>query len=124
VTSRWVYKPDNVKPDPALVVVIHSCQSSASSYFNNAKIPWKLGSDLGGYITVWPSSPNSGTCWDVSSPKSLKRDGGGDSTAIANMIKYAVPQYSVNASRVYVTGGSSGGKHGLDKSLGMLLTND
>ncbi|KAG9229893.1 Alpha/Beta hydrolase protein [Amylocarpus encephaloides] len=107
-SEMWVYVPDNVKPNPALVVAIHSCQSSGPSYFNNAKIPWKQGSDAGGYITIWPSSPNSGGCWDVSSKKSLTRDGGGDSTAIANMIKYAIPQYKVDPTRVYVTGGSSG----------------
>jgi len=92
-----------------LVVVIHSCQSSAQAYFQNAKIPWKQGSDAKGYITIWPSSPNSGTCWDVSSKSSLTHNGGGDSNAIANMITYALTKYSADASRVYVTGGSSGG---------------
>jgi len=106
--GMYVYKPDNVKINPALVVVIHSCQSSAQQYFANSLIPWKQGSDGGGYITVWPSSPNSGTCWDVSSKKSLVRDGGGDSTAIANMVKYALKTYNIDPKRVYVTGGSSG----------------
>ncbi|TVY84955.1 Acetylxylan esterase A [Lachnellula suecica] len=106
--QMWVYKPDNLKANPALVVVIHSCQSTAQSYFKNSLIPWKQGSDSGGYITIWPSSPNSGTCWDVSSKATLSHNGGGDSNAIANMITYAITEYSANASRVYVTGGSSG----------------
>ncbi|KAI0156500.1 carbohydrate esterase family 1 protein [Xylariaceae sp. FL1272] len=106
--QMWVYKPDNVVTKPPLVVVIHSCQSSAQSYFTNSKIPWKQGSDSKGYITIWPSSPNSGTCWDVSSKSSLSHLGGGDSQAIANMILYAIETYSADASRVYVTGGSSG----------------
>lgn len=108
--SRWVYVPDTVKSD-ALVVVIHSCQSSAQSYFQNSKIPWKSGSDKGGYVTVWPSSPNSGTCWDVSSKASLTHGGGGDSNAIANMITYSVDKYKINSTRVFVTGGSSGGEY-------------
>lgn len=112
-----MYKPDNVKENPALVVVIHSCQSSAQSYFANSKIPWKGGSDAGGYITIWPSSPNSGTCWDVSSKQSLAHNGGGDSNAIANMITYAITQYKANATRVYVTGGSSGGKFSILMSM-------
>ncbi|KAI5923778.1 Alpha/Beta hydrolase protein [Camillea tinctor] len=106
--QMWVYKPDNVVENPPLVVVIHSCQSTAQSYFTNSKIPWKQGSDGKGYITVWPSSPNSGTCWDVSSKASLTHLGGGDSHAIANMIAYAIAEYGVDAERVYVTGGSSG----------------
>ena len=101
--------PDNVKPNPALVVVIHSCQSTAQSYFQNSKIPWKQGSDKKGYITIWPSSPHSGTCWDVSSKSSLSHNGGGDSQAIANMILYGIQQYKADPAKVFVTGGSSGG---------------
>ncbi|RWA13670.1 hypothetical protein EKO27_g1462 [Xylaria grammica] len=106
--QMWVYKPDNVVANSPLVVVIHSCQSTAQSYFQNNLIPWKQGSDKKGYITVWPSSPNSGTCWDVSSKRSLSHLGGGDSQAIANMILYALKTYDVDPKRVYVTGGSSG----------------
>ncbi|KAF2730725.1 hypothetical protein EJ04DRAFT_444477 [Polyplosphaeria fusca] len=102
----WVYVPDAVKSD-ALVVAIHSCQSSAQKYFQNSKIPWKQGSDRKGYVSVWPSSTTE--CWDVSSRASLSHDGGGDSNAIANMIKYAVGQYKIDPKKVYVTGGSSGG---------------
>ncbi|KAI1328046.1 carbohydrate esterase family 1 protein [Xylariaceae sp. FL0255] len=106
--QMWVYVPDNVVTNPPLVVVIHSCESSAQAYFQNSLIPWKKGSDSKGYITIWPSSPNSGTCWDVSSKQTLTHLGGGDSQAIANMIVYAITKYKADASRVYVTGGSSG----------------
>ncbi|KAF2868857.1 acetylxylan esteras-like protein 1 precursor, partial [Massariosphaeria phaeospora] len=101
-----VYVPDQVKSN-ALVVAIHSCQSSGQKYFQNAKIPWKQGSDRKGYVTVWPSSTTE--CWDVSSKASLSHDGGGDSNAIANMIKYAITQYKIDPAKVFVTGGSSGG---------------
>ena len=42
--------------------------------------------------------------------QSLTRDGGGDSTAIANMVAYAKTQYGVDPDRIYVTGTSSGGE--------------
>lgn len=109
--GRYIYVPDKVVANPPLVVVIHSCQSSAQAYFQNSLIPWHRGSDNKGYITVWPSSPHSGTCWDVSSKATLTHGGGGDTQAISNMIKYAISQYKVDASRVFVTGGSSGGEH-------------
>lgn len=108
--KRYIYVPDKVVENPPLVVVIHSCQSTAQSYFRNSKIPWAQGSDKKGYITVWPSSPHSGTCWDVSSRQSLKHDGGGDPQAISNMIRYAISNYKVDRKRVFVTGGSSGGE--------------
>lgn len=96
--------------NPPLVVVIHSCSSSAQQYFQNSLIPWHKGSDSKGYITIWPSSPNSGTCWDVSSKATLTHNGGGDSQAIANMIAYGISQYKGDPTRVFVTGGSSGGE--------------
>jgi acetylxylan esterase len=101
-----VYVPDQVKSD-ALVVAIHSCQSSAQKYFQNSLIPWKKGSDTKGYVTVWPSSTTE--CWDVSSKASLTHNGGGDSNAIANMITYATDKYKIDPKKVFVTGGSSGG---------------
>lgn len=104
---RWVYVPDQVRTD-ALVVAIHSCQSSAQKYFQNDKIPWKKGSDAKGYVTVWPSSTTE--CWDVSSKSSLLHNGGGDSNAIANMITYAISKYKIDPKKVFVTGGSSGGE--------------
>src|SRR3569833_3339611 len=58
---------------------------------------------------VWPSSPHSGTCWDVSRKSSLSHNGGGDSQAISNMILYAIDHYKVDPTKVFVTGGSSGG---------------
>ncbi|RYP09179.1 hypothetical protein DL764_001450 [Monosporascus ibericus] len=106
--QMWVYVPDNVVADPPLVVVLHSCQSSAQAYFQNSAVPWRRGSDRKGYVTVWPSSPNPGTCWDVSSAQSLTRNGGGDSTAIAAMVRFALDEYGADPARVYVTGGSSG----------------
>jgi hypothetical protein len=45
----------------------------------------------------------------VGSTKSLTHDGGGDTQAIAEMVKYTVTKYSANSNRVYATGDSSGG---------------
>ena len=50
----------------------------------------------------------AGTCWDVSSQKSLKHSGGGDSNAIANMVTYTLKKYNADPKRVFVTGSSSG----------------
>ncbi|KAH0161030.1 hypothetical protein KCU67_g6497, partial [Aureobasidium melanogenum] len=50
--------------------------------------PYAKLADEKGFIVIYPSSPHAGTCWDVSSQKSLKHGGGGDSNAIANMVSY------------------------------------
>jgi acetylxylan esterase len=49
----------------------------------------------------------------------LTHDGGGDSNAIANMIKYAITAYSIDPKKVYVTGGSSGGE--MSRSQGAVV---
>ena len=61
-----------------------------------------------GFIVIYPSSPHSGTCWDVSSKATLSHNGGGDSNTIANMVKWTLTQYKADAGRVFVTGSSSG----------------
>ena len=58
---------------------------------------------------IYPSSPYSGTCWDVSSKATLTHNGGGDSNSIANMVKYALDKYKGDPNRVYASGESSGG---------------
>jgi acetylxylan esterase len=53
--------------------------------------------------------PSDSHCWDVASRHTLIREGGGDSTTIVNMVRYAIKKYNVNPERVFVSGWSSGG---------------
>ncbi|TRM59946.1 Alpha/Beta hydrolase protein [Schizophyllum amplum] len=69
----------------------------------------QLADEYANFIVVYPSTPNSDNCWDVSSTASLTRDGGGDSTGIASMVQYAKDTWGVPADKVFVTGTSSGG---------------
>ena len=46
--------------------------------------------------------------FQVSSKSALTHNGGGDSNSIANMVTWAISQYKADASKVYVTGSSSG----------------
>ena len=61
-----------------------------------------------GFIVIYPSSPYSGTCWDVSSHAALTHNGGGDSNSIANMVTWTISEYGADTSKVFVTGSSSG----------------
>jgi poly(hydroxyalkanoate) depolymerase family esterase len=68
--------------------------------------------DQYGFIMIFPQTTNaasSAKCWDVGSPQSLTHDGGGDTQAVAQMVKYAITTYNANPDRVYATGDSSGG---------------
>ncbi len=105
--SMYVYVPDKVAAKPPILTLIHYCGGTASAVFGQAQGGGIVkAADQYGFIMVVPSS---GRCWDIVSDKTRKRDGGGDSQAIRQMVRYAVEKYNGNADRVYSTGDSSGG---------------
>ncbi|KAK3395463.1 Alpha/Beta hydrolase protein [Sordaria brevicollis] len=104
--KMYIYVPNKLATKPAIVVAIHYCTGTASAYYQGTQ--WAQLAEQYGYIVIYPESPYSGTCWDVSSPASLTHNGGGNSNSIANMITYTINQYGADASRVFVTGTSSG----------------
>ena len=111
--SMYVYVPDKVAAKPPILVVAHFCGGSASAVFGQAKTGGIVAAaDQYGFIMIFPQTTNSASsakCWDVGSKASLTHDGGGDTQAVAQMVKYAVTTYKANADRVYATGDSSGG---------------
>lgn len=104
--KMFVYVPDRLAANPAIVVAVHHCQGTASSFYGST--PYARLADQKGFVVVYPESPYQGTCFDVSSRKTLTHDGGGDSNSIANMVKYAIAQYKADAKRVHLVGASSG----------------
>jgi acetylxylan esterase len=106
--SMYIYVPDKLAADPPILVVAHFCGGSADAVFGQARTGGIVGAaDQYGFIMVLPQTSNN--CWDVGSTKALTHDGGGDTQAVAQMVKYAINQHKGNADRVYVTGDSSGG---------------
>jgi acetylxylan esterase len=104
--GMYVYIPANkVSPAP-IIVAIHYCTGTAEAYYSGTL--YAQYADTYGYIVIYPNSPSSGGCLDVSSTASLTHDGGGDSETIINMVSYAVENYGGDADRVYATGSSSG----------------
>ncbi|KAJ6450368.1 carbohydrate esterase family 1 and carbohydrate-binding module family 1 protein [Mycena sanguinolenta] len=95
-----------VQENPAVIIAIHYCGGTAEAYFTGS--PYAMYADYYGFVVMYPSSPNSGTCWDVSSPATLTHNGSGDSFGIASMVAYAIANYNADPTRVYVTGTSSG----------------
>lgn len=104
--GMYVYKPTKLASPLPLIVAIHYCTGSAQAYFSGTQ--YANLADTYGYIVVYPSSPRSGTCFDVNTPQTLSHNGGGDSQGIASMITYSINNYGVSPNHVYVTGSSSG----------------
>jgi acetylxylan esterase len=105
-TKMYIYVPAKLATKPAIIVAIHYCTGTASGYYSAT--PYAQLAEQYGFIVIYPESPYSGTCWDVSSTAALTHNGGADSNSIANMVTYTLSTYSGDASRVFVTGSSSG----------------
>jgi acetylxylan esterase len=110
--SMFIYVPDKLATNPPILVVSHYCGGSASGVFGQAQSGGIVAAaDKYGFIMILPQTTNpasSARCWDVGSKQSLTHDGGGDTQAVAQMVKYAITMYKANADRVYATGDSSG----------------
>jgi acetylxylan esterase len=110
--SMYEYVPANVAASPPVVVAAHYCGGSASAFFGFTGVPAIVSAaDRYGFLMIFPQTTNPATsakCWDVGSKASLTHDGGGDTQAIAEMVKYEVAQRHADASRVYMMGASSG----------------
>ncbi len=104
--QMYIYVPDKLAAKPPIYVSCHSCGSTATGQIGNIPLA-KAAADMYGFILVLPDNPGN-NCWDVGTTKSLTHDGGGDTQAVAQMVKYVISKYSADASRVYIMGGSGG----------------
>ncbi|KAJ4347692.1 hypothetical protein N0V95_005190 [Ascochyta clinopodiicola] len=102
----YIYVPKKLAASPGVIVAVHYCTGTAQAYYSGS--PYATLAEQYGFIVIYPSSPHSGTCWDVSSKQTLSHEGGGDSNTIANMVKWTLTQYKADAAKVFVTGSSSG----------------
>ncbi|OCH90798.1 putative acetylxylan esterase A [Obba rivulosa] len=104
--GMFVYKPTKVASTPPLIVASHFCQGTAQEYFEGSTFAQLA--ETYGYVVLFPSSPNPGTCWDVSSNATLTHDGGSDSLGIASAARFAISNWGVDPDRVFAVGTSSG----------------
>ena len=108
--SMFEYVPAKLADAPAVVVAAHWCGGSASAFFS-AVSGIVAAADKHGFVMVFPQTTNPASaakCWDVGSKASLIHDGGGDTQAIAQMVKHEIDKRHADAGRVYIMGTSSG----------------
>ncbi|ETS75495.1 Feruloyl esterase B [Pestalotiopsis fici W106-1] len=102
----YIYVPDKVATNPAIIVALHPCGGSAPTWYSGTKLPSYA--DSGGFILIYPGTPHNSNCWDVNNAASLTHNGGGDAAGIISMVNYTLDKYSGDKSRVFVMGSSSG----------------
>jgi poly(hydroxyalkanoate) depolymerase family esterase len=106
--NMYIYVPDNVAAQPALLVLVHYCSGSASAIVGGNGHDFVTAADRYGYIIVAPEATRDGHCFDVSTRAGLTRDGGSDSTGIMSMVSWTRQRYNVDPARIVVSGFSSG----------------
>ncbi|KAJ4291231.1 hypothetical protein N0V88_006231 [Collariella sp. IMI 366227] len=101
-----VYVPSKLPPKPAVILAIHYCGGTGPAYANLTE--YSSLADSKGFVVLYPTTNNDNHCWDVASTRSLTRNGGGDSTGLAHMVRWAIRKYRADPRRVFLTGISSG----------------
>ncbi|KOG29037.1 esterase [Streptomyces resistomycificus] len=104
--QMYLYVPDSVTANPAVVVAVHYCTGSGPAMYQGTE--WASLADRYGFVVVYPSVTRASKCFDVSSPQALKRGGGSDPVGIKSMVDWVTRTYSADTGRIFATGISSG----------------
>jgi poly(hydroxyalkanoate) depolymerase family esterase len=105
----FVYAPDALPSDPALLVALHGCTQNAADYDHGTG--WSTLADRFGFVVLYPEqqkSNNSQGCFSWFLPDDIARDRG-EALSIRQMVERAIIDYGIERRRVFVTGLSAGG---------------
>ncbi|MFT6916678.1 MAG: poly(hydroxyalkanoate) depolymerase family esterase [Motiliproteus sp.] len=107
--SASTYIPENFPKNGPLIVVLHGCTQSAESY--NLGSGWSTLADECGVALLFPEQiwvNNALSSFNWFKPGDIQR-GGGEPLSISQMIGQVVDDHTIDPSRVFITGLSSGG---------------
>jgi poly(hydroxyalkanoate) depolymerase family esterase len=103
------YIPADFQTGAPLVVVLHGCTQSASSY--NRGAGWTSAADEHGFALLFPEQQranNPNLCFNWFSPADAHRDHG-EAMSIVQMVREVCALHAIDPQRVFVTGLSAGG---------------
>jgi poly(hydroxyalkanoate) depolymerase family esterase len=103
------YAPPNLRAGAPLVVVLHGCTQSASSY--NRGAGWTSAADEHGFALLFPEqqrSNNPNLCFNWFSAADAAR-WRGEALSVAQMVQDLCSRHDLARGRVYITGLSAGG---------------
>ena len=103
------YVPADIRPSPALVVVLHGCGQTAAGYDVGAG--WSTLAKHYGFALLMPeqqASNNAHGCFNWFNPDDTGR-GQGEACSIRQMIARMVSQHRIDKNSIFITGLSAGG---------------
>jgi len=104
-----MFKYVPASPEPALVVVLHSCTQTAGQYDLGAG--WSTLADRYGFVLLLPqqqAANNPNLCFNWFLPDDMERHKG-EALSIHQMIERMIRDHGIDRGRVFVTGLSAGG---------------
>lgn len=104
-----IYIPKNFQKNGPLVVVLHGSAQSAESYDNGSG--WSTLADKYNIALLFPGqrlTNNANGAFNWFEPDNSQRDGG-EPLSIRQMIRQVVDDHTIDPTRVFITGQSSGG---------------
>ncbi|ACB97212.1 extracellular catalytic domain type 1 short-chain-length polyhydroxyalkanoate depolymerase [Beijerinckia indica] len=104
-----IHVPEDLPPNPALVVVLHGCSQTAAGYDHGTG--WSRLADQQGFVLVYPEqrrANNPKSCFSWFDPGDMQRDMG-EPLSIRQMIEKAVVDHKIDRSRIFINGLSAGG---------------
>ncbi len=107
--NMYTYIPSNMPSNAPVVLVLHGCSQSASSYASESD--WNSLADEYKFYVIYAeqtSANNSYSCFNWFENGDKTR-GYGEARSLKSMVDYMKNNYSVDANRVFVTGFSAGG---------------
>jgi poly(hydroxyalkanoate) depolymerase family esterase len=103
------YVPADLRPSPALVVVLHGCGQTAAGY--DLGTGWSTLAKHYGFALLMPeqqTTNNAHGCFNWFNPQDTAR-GQGEAQSIRQMIARMASQHRIDKHRIFVTGLSAGG---------------
>jgi poly(hydroxyalkanoate) depolymerase family esterase len=103
------YAPPDLEPGAALVVALHGCTQTASSF--DLACGWSDLAARHGFALLFPQQDranNAGGCLNWFNPADTER-GGGEAASVHAMIEHLVRTRGIGRERIHVTGLSAGG---------------
>ena len=103
------FVPEDLRPRPALVVVLHGCGQTAAGYDLGAG--WSMLAKHYGFALLMPEQQptnNVHSCFNWFRPEDTRRDHG-EACSIRQMIARIVDDRHIDRKRIFVTGLSAGG---------------
>ena len=105
----FAYRPASLPAGAPLVVALHGCGQSAAAY--DRGVGWSTLADRLGFAVLAPEqvrANNAQGCFNWFQPEDVMRDRG-EAASIRQMVRHLASTWSLDPTRIFVTGLSAGG---------------